>query len=67
MLNKDNNPWLGLASYEYEDAYRFFGREKELEKLKECVSSNLITTIYGISGSGKTSLIKPRGFPFITR
>lgn len=67
MLNKDNNPWLGLASYEYEDAYRFFGREKELEKLKECVSSNLITTIYGISGSGKTSLINAGMCPKIEK
>lgn len=67
MLNKDNNPWLGLASYEYEDAYRFFGREKELEKLKECVSSNLITTIYGISGSGKTSLINAGMCPLIEK
>lgn len=67
MLNKDNNPWLGLASYQYEDAYRFFGREKELEKLKECVSSNLITTIYGISGSGKTSLINAGMCPLIEK
>lgn len=67
MLNKDNNPWLGLASYEYEDSYRFFGREKELEKLKECVSSNLITTIYGISGSGKTSLINAGMCPQIEK
>lgn len=67
MLNKDNNPWLGLASYEYEDAYRFFGREKELEKLKDCVSNNLITTIYGISGSGKTSLINAGMCPQIEK
>ena len=41
MLNKDNNPWLGLASYEYEDAYRFFGREKELEKLRKKTEPDL--------------------------
>ena len=67
MLNKDNNPWLGLASYEYEDAYRFFGREKELEKLKDCVCNNLITTIYGISGAGKTSLINAGMCPLIEK
>ena len=67
MLNINNNPWLGLASYEYEDAYRFFGREKELERLKDCISNNLITTIYGISGSGKTSLINAGMCPLIEK
>lgn len=67
MLNIDNNPWLGLASYEYEDAYRFFGREKELERLRDCVGTNLITTIYGISGAGKTSVINAGMCPLIEK
>lgn len=67
MLNKDNNPWLGLASYEYEDAYRFFGRENELVRLKDCVCNNLITTIYGISGAGKTSLINAGMCPLLEK
>ena len=67
MLNRENNPWLGLASYEYEDAYRFFGREKELASLKETVCNNLITTIYGISGAGKTSLINAGMCPLLEK
>lgn len=67
MLSKNNNPWLGLASYSYEDAYRFFGRENELEKLKDCICNNLITTIYGISGSGKTSFINAGMCPRIEK
>lgn len=57
MLQEKNNPWLGLASYEYKDAYRFFGRETELKDLNSAICNNLFTTIYGISGAGKTSLI----------
>lgn len=67
MLNRENNPWLGLASYEYEDAYRFFGREKELASLKETVCNNLITTIYGISGAGKTSFINAGMCPLLEK
>lgn len=67
MLNKDNNPWLGLASYEYSDAYRFFGRENELARLKECVCNNCITTIYGISGAGKTSLVNAGLSPLLEK
>ena len=65
MLNNHNNPWLGLASYEYEDAYRFFGREKEMAGLKDSVCNNLTTTIYGISGAGKTSLINAGMCPLL--
>lgn len=53
----DNNPWLGLSSYEYEDAYRFFGRNNDIEELCTSIKNNPFTTLYGISGAGKTSLI----------
>ena len=67
MLQKDNNPWLGLASYEYSDAYRFFGREKELAHLKQVIDHSAVTTIYGISGAGKTSLINAGLSPLLEK
>lgn len=67
MLKKTDNPWLGLASYEYEDAYRFFGRERELEELKTTICDNPFTTIYGISGAGKTSLINAGMIPLLEK
>ncbi len=57
MLRKEDNPWLGLASYEIEDSDRFFGREEELAELKTSICKNTFTTLYGISGVGKTSLV----------
>ena len=66
MLQKENNPWLGLASYTINDAYRFFGREQEMEVLKDAVCNNYITTIYGISGAGKTSLINAGMTPLLS-
>lgn len=67
MLIKENNPWLGLASYEYKDAYRFFGREQEITTLKDAICNNLVTTIYGISGAGKTSLINAGISPLLEK
>lgn len=67
MLQTDKNPWLGLASYEYNDAYRFFGREEELSELKTAICNNLFTTIYGISGAGKTSLINAGIMPLLEK
>lgn len=57
MLLKDNNPWLGLESYSIEDATRFYGRDSDVEVVSNTIYDNFITTIYGISGAGKTSLL----------
>lgn len=57
MLLKENNPWLGLESYSVNDAERFFGRNNDIEIVSNSIFDNFITTIYGISGAGKTSLI----------
>lgn len=57
MLLKENNPWLGLESYSINDAYRFYGRDNDIEIVSNAIYENFITTIYGISGAGKTSLL----------
>ena len=63
----NNNPWLGLSSYKYEDASRFYGRDKELQELANIVRQNSFTTIYGVSGAGKTSLINAGLFPMLDK
>lgn len=57
MLLKDNNPWLGLESYSVDDSNRFYGRDEDINVVSNTINDNFITTIYGISGAGKTSLI----------
>ncbi len=57
MLSIENNPWLGLESYSINDAYRFYGRDRDIELVSNAIYDNFITTIYGISGAGKTSLL----------
>jgi len=63
MLDINNNPWMGLASYDVGDSDLFFGRDQELEKTNEIIQNNLSTVIYGESGVGKTSLIRAGLFP----
>ncbi len=57
MIDKNNNPWLGLSSYKVSDSFRFFGREREIEEIGSSIKDNYCTVLYGVSGAGKTSLI----------
>ncbi|MHC0068392.1 nSTAND1 domain-containing NTPase [Nostoc sp. UIC 10890] len=63
-LDESTNPYKGLASFEKEDSQLFFGRKrliegsKEKEGLLEKVSKNQLTVVLGLSGSGKSSLVK---------
>ena len=65
MLQKENNPWVGLASYKRQDAARFYGREKETRLLSELIQTNYCTILYGKSGAGKTSLIQAGVCPLL--
>lgn len=66
MLQIQNNPWLGLASYQVQDADLFFGREKEMAVLCDVIKQNYSTVIYGKSGMGKTSLINAGLIPLLS-
>lgn len=46
-----------LDPYSKSDAKYFFGRDNEIEKLYRKVKANPITLFYGLSGTGKTSII----------
>lgn len=47
-----------LKPFEINDADFFFGREKEISRIKNRIQNHRITVIIGESGVGKTSLIK---------
>ena len=57
-LNKDTNPYKGLESFEKKDSNLFFGRKTLIQKLCEFVTENSLTVVLGLSGSGKSSLVK---------
>ncbi len=49
-------PAVELPVYYPANDRLIYGRELELERLKECLSNSQVITLYGISGIGKTAL-----------
>ena len=66
MTGSDLNPqspWPGLLPYNEADRKFFFGRNDEAEQLLRVVRRNVLTVVFGPSGTGKTSLIQAGLFP----
>lgn len=61
------NPYKGLFQYSSSDEKIFFGRNQEAEEIIELIKNNQLVTIYGESGTGKTSLINAKIFPELRR
>ncbi|MCO8273888.1 hypothetical protein M1L60_25145 [Actinoplanes sp. TRM 88003] len=51
-------PYVGLASYQVEDAGRFFGREALTRTLLTLVDERPFAGVFGASGAGKSSLLR---------
>ena len=52
-------PFKGLKSFDYEDSVRFFGRDKDVDRLYDDIKKNNgLLIVAGASGTGKSSLIK---------
>ena len=56
-------PWPGLLAFAERDRDFFFGREAEAEELAGLVANYRLTTLYSLSGLGKTSLLHAGLFP----
>lgn len=59
----NDNPWLGLESYQENQI--IYGRNKEIEELSQCVLNNNETVLYGKSGIGKSSIINAGIIPVL--
>nr|WP_251096685.1 hypothetical protein [Streptomyces sp. Caat 7-52] len=51
-------PYRGLARFEPADAALFFGRDELTDRLLKLTRSRRFTTVFGPSGSGKSSLLR---------
>ncbi|OLF14722.1 nSTAND1 domain-containing NTPase [Actinophytocola xanthii] len=58
-------PYLGLTSFEPEDANRFFGRHDLVEDLCSRLSESTFLALFGASGSGKSSLLRAGLLPAV--
>ncbi|HEY7556365.1 MAG TPA: hypothetical protein VIH18_16305 [Candidatus Binatia bacterium] len=59
------NPWPGLRSYDEEEQDFFYGRSGETLELFRLVRRDVLTVFFGISGIGKSSLLKAGLFPML--
>lgn len=65
MSNKQN-PWLGWSPYDelyVREGYQFVGRTIETSELFSLIDNNLLVTLYGKSGIGKSSILEAGVFP----
>ena len=64
-----HNPWLGLLSYEdpqkAKKQYTFCGRDAAISSLFAMIDNNLLVTLYGKTGIGKTSILNAGVFPIL--
>ena len=61
------NPWPGPEAFSEEEEGFFRGRRDETAELRRLVSDAPLTVLFGISGLGKTSLIRAGLFPIVRR
>ena len=59
------NPFPGLRPFRTDEDYLFFGREGQSEDLLRQLRLNRFLAVVGISGSGKSSLIRAGLLPYI--
>ncbi len=52
------NPFPGLRTFEPDEDYLFFGREKQIDELLRRLRTTRFLSIVGTSGSGKSSLVR---------
>lgn len=65
----NHNPWLGLISYQdpqkSDQSYAFCGRDNATSSIFAMVNNNLLITLYGKTGIGKTSILNAGVFPLL--
>lgn len=52
------SPFQGLDAFEAADYDRFFGRDRQVTELYNRVHAAKLTLLYGLSGTGKSSLVR---------
>ena len=64
--SENRNPFQGLRSFEREQAPLFFGRDEQIRDLLGRLEMHRFLPIVGVSGSGKSSLVRAGLIPALT-
>src|SRR5258708_28149 len=64
MVNR-LNPYPGLAPFGETDASQFFGRDQEIEEILDRMASRHMLAVIGVSGCGKSSLVRAGVIPVL--
>src|SRR5215213_10954102 len=63
----DQSPYLGLQTFQEEDANRFYGREALVAEMVAKVEQAPFLAVLGPSGSGKSSVVRAGLIPALKR
>ena len=63
----DRNPFMGLSSYNEDDAPLFYGRDRVIKALVERINAQNLLVVSGASGTGKSSVIKAGLLPYLRK
>ncbi len=66
-LAKLENPYPGLRPFDTAEAHLFFGRDQQVLDLADRLGRNHFVAVLGLSGSGKSSLVRAGLIPAIER
>lgn len=64
---EETNPYAGLSAFQERDAARFFGRETMVEHIVSRLVDQPLLALVGVSGAGKSSLIRAGVIPALRR
>jgi WD40 repeat protein len=60
-------PYVGLTTFQPEDADRFFGREELVDEVVNFLTERRFMSVFGPSGSGKSSLLRAGVIPAVSQ
>ena len=65
--NKDRGPYIGRRAFAFEDQEVFYGRDQEIEGLRDLWRGHPLVVLHGLAGSGKTSLLQAGVGPLLAK
>jgi AAA ATPase domain len=66
-LRKVENPYPGLRAFDVDESHLFFGRDEQVGELVQRLARHRFLAVLGVSGSGKSSLVRAGLIPALER